>query len=92
MEKANEEHQEKNRGLLFAVTMLLCVVGLFAAVLDYDKAWADDSKGPYAMIYKNPGSYTYTLVFQNDNTPDARYGTLAEEHDEVICDSQNPDE
>lgn len=60
-----------------------------AAILQPQKAWADDGNGPYAMIYKNPGSYTYTLVFQNDNVPDSRYGTLAEEHDEVICDSED---
>ncbi|MEE0705927.1 MAG: BspA family leucine-rich repeat surface protein [Adlercreutzia sp.] len=92
MEKVNGGHQEKNRGLLFAVTVLLCVAGLFATVLDYDKAWADDTK-VYGMVYKNEGSYTYTLVFQTDNAPDPRYGgqaALAEEHEGEICDSSHP--
>lgn len=71
--------------------VLLCVLGA-VVVLQPQKAWADNDNGPYAMIYKNPGSYTYTLVFQNDNVPDARYGTLAEEHDGVICDSADPEE
>lgn len=74
--------------LVLVAAGLLCALGI-AATAQPQKAWADDGKGPYAMIYKNPGSYTYTLVFQNDNKPDARYGTLAEEHDEVICDSED---
>ncbi|MEY8460950.1 BspA family leucine-rich repeat surface protein [Eggerthellaceae bacterium 24-137] len=76
--------------LVLVAAGLLCALAVAVAVQP-QKAWADDGKGPYAMIYKNPGSYTYTLVFQNDNVPDARYGTLAEEHDEVICDSKDPE-
>lgn len=74
------------RALLLAVVFAVCAV--IAAVLP-QTAWADD-EGPYAMIYKNSNGYTYTLVFQNDNVPDARYGTLVEEHAEAICDSPNP--
>lgn len=70
---------------------LLCALGA-AAFLQPQRAWADEGESPYAMIYKNSGSYTYTLVFQNDNVPDARYGTLAEEHDGVICDSADLEE
>lgn len=77
-----------------AAIVVAALLGALSAVaiLQPQKAWADDGNGPYAMIYKNPNSYTYTLVFQNDNVPDARYGTLAEEHDGVICDSADPEE
>lgn len=76
--------------LVLTAAVVLCALGV-AAVMQPHEAWADGGKGPYAMIYKNPGSYTYTLVFQNDNVPDARYGTLAEEHDEAICDNGDPE-
>lgn len=81
----------KTAAALIVGAALLCALGA-VAVLQPQKAWADTGNGPYAMIYKNPGSYTYTLVFQNDNEPDARYGTLAKEYDEVICDSADPEE
>lgn len=77
------------RNWLPIVVMLACCVSLLVAGMQTSKAWADDGKGPYAMIYKNPSSYTYTLVFQNDNTADSRYGTLVE-HSKAICDSPNP--
>lgn len=76
--------------LVLAAAVVLCALGV-TAVMQPHKAWADDGKGPYAMIYKNPGSYTYTLVFQNDNVPDTRYGTFAKEYDEAICDSEDPE-
>lgn len=76
--------------LVLVAAGLLCALGI-AATAQPQKAWADDGKGPYAMIYKNPGSYTYTLVFQNDNKPDARYGTLAEEPHVAICDREDPE-
>lgn len=76
--------------LVLMATVVLCALGV-AAMMQPHKAWADDGKGPYAMIYKNPGSYTYTLVFQNDNVPDTRYGTLAEKHDEAICSNEDPE-
>lgn len=70
-----------------ALSLLSCVLLLWICP---QSAWAA-SAGPYAMIYKSSNSYTYTLVFQNDDVPDSRYGVLAEKHDKAICDSPNPD-
>lgn len=67
---------------------LLCAALVPVASLSFvQQAWAD-SATVYAMYYRTPGTYNYTLVIQKGDKVDSRYGTFIEKHDGVVEDTR----
>lgn len=70
----------------WALALLLCAGLVPAASLSFARqAWADDG-GVYALYYRTPNTYDYTLVIQKGDKPDARFGTFVENGGKVIDD------
>ncbi len=67
---------------------LLCAALVPVASLSFvQQAWADGAT-VYAMYYRTPGTYNYTLVIQKGDKVDSRYGTFIEKHDGVVEDTR----